>query len=528
MSLELQNFLFAQNPSRRMLMEYSSQERPEYRIQVFRNHSFELVEHTIHAYLDYAQIGVSFSYSGYDDSFSFLELDPSVDALIVWIDATRYKNTELTKFFQERFHALRAQYTKPILVIPFGTEFPPFEQTITVFSLQGVETELGTRFIDERAQTITGTKLSSKAMLAISKELGLRYLPALLKPSLKAVVVDFDNTLYHGVLGEDGVDGVELTPAHIQLQTQLKELSKQGYFLCAASKNQLEDVELLLEKRLDFPLKKEDFTKLCVSWSPKADSIAQLAKYLNIHTNSMVFIDDNIGELMAVQADHPEIHLIQAYEDAAITAETLKWYPGLLRLNTTTEDSVRKVDTIANEQRRKLQGQLSKEDYIRSLQLKLTFTHTDVEHQMRIAELSNKTNQFIFNYMRYSQDDIAIRMNSEEYEIVSISLSDRLSDSGLIGVCVGKKQNDYVELEECFISCRALGRGIDDVIVLGAVQEILKHFNIQTLKVAFQPGARNAPAERFVQEYFAQHLRAPATFSYKLPENLLQIEIKEN
>lgn len=528
MSIELQNFLFGQNISRRKLTEYVKQEKSKYHIQVFRNHSFELVENTIHAYLDYAQIGVKFSYSGYDDSFSFLELDDSADALIVWIDATRYKNTNLNEFFHKRFQALRAQYAKPVLVIPFGIDFVFPEANIIVFSLKELKNKLGIHFIDERAQEITGTKLSSKAMLAISKELGLKYIPSLLKPSLKAIVVDFDNTLYHGVLGEDGADGVVLTSAHIRLQNQLKELASRGYFLCAASKNQLEDIEYLLDYRKDFPLKKEDFTKLCISWNPKAEAIAKISEYLNIHVDSIVFIDDNIGELMAVQAVYPDIHLIQAYEDAEITLETLKWYPGLWRQNTTEEDFIRKSDTVANEERRKLQKQLSQEDYIRSLKLKLTFTHKDIEHQVRITELSNKTNQFIFNYMRYSQEDVNMRIKSSDYEIISISLSDRLSDSGLIGVCVGKKKQDYVELEECYISCRALGRGIDDVIVFGAIQEILNYFNICKLHVLFQSGDRNTPAEKFVDEHLLQYLERPALFKYELPENLVQIEIKNN
>lgn len=523
--IELQKFIFSQKPTRRMLLDYESNLEKKYCIQVFRNHSFELVEHTIYAYLDYADLGVKFEYSGYDDSFSFLELNKNADALIIWIDANRYQNIDLNEFLSQRLNYLREVYTKPILLVCYGQNIAITQSNITIFSLDKISDMLGDKFIDERAKAVTGTSLSNKAMLEISKELGLRYIPALLKPALKAIIVDLDNTLYKGILGEDGIDGIVLTENHRLFQQHLKDLSKQGYFICIASKNELEDVELLFEKRQDFPLKKSDFTKLCVSWNQKANAISELEKYLNIHSSSMVFIDDNIGELTSMNMLHPEVKLIQAYEDASVTLQTLKYFPGLLRLSVNVEDAIRKQDTIANEERRKLQSELSKEEYIKSLKLNLVFAHNDFSHSNRIAELSNKTNQFIFSYKRYSQSDIDMRMKSKDYEIISISLSDKLSDSGLIGVCVGKHNNEYIEIEECFISCRALGRGIDDVIILGAISEISKQFGIDCIKVNFVEGPRNMPAGKFVKEYLLDYLEKPRKFNYFIPSGLLQIDI---
>lgn len=521
MSLELQKFLFADHPSRKQLMDYEVKETEKHRIQVFRNHSFELVEHTIHAYLDYAGLGVSFVYSGYDDSMSFTELDTSADAILLWIDMTRYKSAELLPFFEERIYQLRQSFSRPILIVPFGGELPIVQRGIIVFSLKGIAEKLGKRFTDERAKAVTGTSLSHMAMLDISKELGLRYIPALLQPTLKAIIVDFDNTLYQGVLGEDGIHGVVLTDAHRALQNRLKLLSSQGYFLCAASKNVSEDVDKLLAERTDFPLKKEDFTKMCISWNPKADAITEIESFLNIHSSSMVFIDDNIGELTSVQIVHPEIKLIQAYEDATVTEETLEWFPGLFRVESNIEDILRKNDTLANQQRKELRNTMSAEDYLRSLQLKLTFSHNDISQSSRIAQLSCKTNQFIFSYKRYSEADILKRIKSPEYEVISVSLSDRLSDSGLIGVCIGKIVSNYVQIEECFVSCRALGRGIDDAIVLGAMEEILQHFNVNSIKIDFQSGPRNLPAETFVNKYLEKQIASPLPIKFKMPNNIL-------
>ena len=155
--------------------------------------------------------------------------------------------------------------------------------------------------------------------MLISEDLGLNYIPACLKTPIKAVVFDLDNTLYKGVLGEDGINGIELSEGHRKLQEKVVALSKQGFFICIASKNNEEDVVEMFKKRDDFPLKLEHITKLCVSWNSKADSIKEIQKFLNIGISDMLFVDDNIGELATVKAEHSLINEIHAKDDAQIT-----------------------------------------------------------------------------------------------------------------------------------------------------------------------------------------------------------------
>lgn len=528
MSLELQEFIFEKKPKRRELLQYTAKEQPRsYRVQVFRNHSFELIEHTIPVYLDYAGLGIRFSYSNYDDSFSFLDLDAAADLIIVWIDGARYPNISVQDFLSERIGSLRSMTNQPVLVLPFRSEVKLDMPDVLTVDLGVVCAQLGSDLVDERTLAATGTALSSKAMLHVSRELGLRYLPAMLRPALKGLVVDFDNTLYQGVLGEDGIQGVTLTPGHMALQQELKRLAGQGFFLCAASKNELEDVCGLLDQRQDFPLKREDFTKLCVSWKPKAESITEIASYLNIHTDSLVFIDDNIGELTAVQMQHPQIRLIHAKEDAGVTAEILKFYPGLLKLRSTADDAKRSADVRSNEERTQLRQTMSHADYIKSLELRLTYCLNDRERIGRVAELSNKTNQFIFNYKRYSEGEVEQLMGAQDSAVLTLNLSDRLSDSGLVGVFAGRRQEDHLELEECFVSCRALGRGIDEIMVSGAITILMEHFGVSKLHVQFQTGPRNKPAETFVNEFLQDYCAGPAVFAYELPRDLLTISISE-
>lgn len=516
MSLELQQALFENKVTRRWLLDYTPISTEVFKVQVFRNHSFELIEHTLPAYLDYANLRVNFSYSGYDDSFSFMELDESVDMILVWIDLNRYKEGDIASYIKARVKELRKRYKGHILVAPLGGQLGIQEPGVVEYSFDGVRKQLGDKFLDEKNLAMTGTPLSNKSMMMVAKELGLRYIPSIIKSPLKAIVVDLDNTLYKGVLGEDGIEGVELTDGHINLQQFLKKKSEEGFFLCISSKNELEDVKRMFAERKDFPLSLSDFTRVEVSWNAKASSIDEIAKFLNIGMDSILFIDDNIGELYSVQSNFPSIHLIHALDDAGLTTDILMNYPGITKFTNTQEDAFRKNDAIANEYRQKMQEQLSPDEYIKSLELKLEYFVNNKEQIERISQLSNKTNQFIFNYMRYSEQDIYDRMADDKYAVISVALSDKLSDSGLICVCVGEKEENVVIIEECFMSCRALGRGIDDIIINVAISEVVKKLGCKNIHICFQKGARNLPAEKYIDKYLAMYKNTTSTFEYNL------------
>lgn len=519
MNLDLQSLLFDENPPRRILTAYTPMCDKQYTVQVFRNHSFEMVEHTIGAYLDYAGIGVSFTYSGYDDSFSFNELDSVADLTLIWIDLTRYTSDAASYVLNDCVERLQEYTTKPVLVIPFGMDVVLRKTNIIIFSLGDIAKELGQRFTDLRVKDLSGTPLSSEAMMRISRELGLKYFPALLRPSLKAVIVDLDNTLYSGVLGEDGIEGIVLTDGHLALQRELKKISNNGLFLCVATKNDEDQVLRLFEERKDFALRKEDFTTICASWESKADSIEKIIHFLNINPDSILFIDDNIGELAAIHMTYSQIKLIHAYEDGERTRRVVAEFPGLFRFSQSTEDALRKFDVQANELRQQMKQTMDTSEYLRSLELSLKYSHDKMDQAARVSELANKTNQFIFSYKRYSETDVERMMESPDYVVVTVSMTDKLSDSGLIGVCVGNRKDEHTEIEECFISCRALGRGIDHVIVLEAIRQISELFR-QPIHVAFLQGERNKPAQKFAQSYLKKYLMAPRAFDWKFDADM--------
>lgn len=524
--IELQKFLFESTPKRMELMDYVPSSKNEYTIHVYRNHSFELVEHTLTAYLDYADIKGVFTYSDYDDSLSFYQIDTSADMILLWLDMTRYHQEKMSDFLKERLNYLSSIYRNPILLVQLEGESIEMGGNVYCYNMEDIKSALKGRYIEERLEALTGTKLSAKACMQVSRELGLKYIPGLLKPTLKAIIVDLDNTLYEGVLGEDGESGIRLSDGHRKLQESIKKLKEKGFFVCIASKNEEKDVMSLFQTRKDFILKKEDFSMICASWQSKAQMIGEIASYLNIHTDSMIFIDDNIGELMSVKEEHPSIHVIHASQNPLITDQVLTHYPGLWKARHQQEDEIRTADIKAKKSREELQKSLSKEEYLKSLKMELEYDLDDREKAGRIAELSNKTNQFIFNYKRYTLSEVERLMTAEDSLVIAVKLKDRLSNSGMIGACVFRVAADCLVLEECFVSCRALGRGIEEVIILGSISIAQKHFSKEKVKVLFQKGERNTPAEVFVHQHLEPCLAVPEEIRYQMPEEMLTISIK--
>ncbi|MBQ3034620.1 MAG: HAD-IIIC family phosphatase [Alphaproteobacteria bacterium] len=525
----MQNFIFENKLTRNELLNYSSksENNKKFKISIYRNHSFELVENTIVPFLDYANIQADFIYSDYDDSLSFLNLDLNSDLVILWLDFTRYNNEKIDEFIQERVKYLTGIYSKKILFVPFESNLKIENNSIINYNLSKIKENLGERYLDLRLEKFSGTKLSPKALIEISKDLGLNYIPSILLPNIKALVFDLDNTLYKGVLGEDGINGVELTPEHKKLQEHIVELSKQGFFICLASKNEEDDVLKMFEERKDFPLQLKHIAKHYISWEEKSNAVTEIAKFLNIGIDSILFVDDNMGEIISMLNIHPQIKYILAKDNADITLEILKNYPTMLKLNIKDEDKIRAKDTQANEQRQLLKQTLSKEEYIKSLEIKLTYSINKKDQIARISELANKTNQFICNYKRYSESEIENLMNNKNSIVISTKLEDKLSDSGIIGVCVLKNNENHLEMEECFISCRALGRGIDDNIVFFPIKLALDKFNKTNLKIDFQIGERNKPAQNFLEENLADFINKISLFNKEINQNLVTIKIEE-
>lgn len=465
----------------------------EFSLAVHRNHSFELVASTLPVFLAQSGLKADIWYSGYDDSLAFSEAMPEADAHLVWLDGARYRAFPLGPWLERRIGELRKLTRGAIVVGCLGLsteQAMPMEDSVLFCDIESIVSGLGEKAFDARLQKLSGTRLSNAACLEMSRALGLHYLPSLLAPALKALVLDCDNTLYRGVLGEDGINGVA---PFIEVQNRLKTLKGQGFMLALASKNEERDVAELFARRRDFPLQWQDFAARGINWRSKAENILAIANDLNISPDAMLFVDDNPGEILQVSSEIPEIKILEA-ETPEDTLQGLLHYPGLFKSRTSREDVIRSADVRANARRTVLKNSLSPEAYRRELKISLDFEIDPLGSIGRITELLNKTNQFILNYLRPGQDIVRALMTSKDACVVTASLSDRLSDSGLIAILLARKERSDVRALDLVVSCRALGRGIEGGMILAMLAQAALTLGGERARLSFQSGPRNRPA----------------------------------
>ena len=348
---------------------------------------------------------------------------------------------------------------------------------------------------EKRYEQISGTCLNKKIHILVARLFACQWLPTLLFEPIKAVAVDLDNTLYSGILGEDGSKNLVISKGHIALQNFLKKLKEKGVFLILISKNEMKDVHNLFNDRSDLILQLDDFSHLEVSWDEKSIGLKRSAKSLNISVNSILFVDDNIGELSSVWINDKSFKAIHAKEDAFLTLNALRFFPGIWRWNVNKDDFLRTFDMNSQNERNKLlNNSQSIENYLSSLKVELTYNYDFKKELKRLFELSRKTNQFNFSLRRTSEYELDEFIKSESHAVVSVSLRDKLSDSGIVAVIIAKKANRSIFILDLCISCRALGRKLEDLIILPSIINMKFFKDIDFVDFDLRKGPRNKPA----------------------------------
>jgi len=546
--LEWQPVLFAEQPRRWELMKLPLGRRSRtLHLRVHRNHGFESTASVMAPFLALCNWQAELVYSDYDDSLSFGVEGPA-EVEIIWLDYSRHvartSATEFAAWLRQRMQALRQLTDCPIILVNWP-ENPVYSNAVQeafqdhaipgliVGRLEDIRGRLGERFLDERMLGASGSRLSDAASILIARELACRWIPAALAPRLKAIAMDLDNTLFAGVLGEDGPEGVLLTPEHRSLQEYIVELRRGGLFLALVSRNEERDVRELFARRSDFPLRWEDFSAKQVHWQSKAESLRQVAQVLRIGMDAILYLDDNPGELASVAMAHPDLRLAHASGDALLTRRVLEYSPGMWSRGDAGADALRVKDLDADQERRQIVSQAaSQADYLRSLQVSLVFELNHRAALGRIHELSQKTNQFNLALKRFNEAEIERRYAFPDSRVVTIRLADRLSDSGIIGALFAREEAEAVVVEELCISCRALGRGLEDVMVAKALETAWPNWPGKGLVFEQATGPRNAPARHWLQrvagdawEASANRIPVPLNFLHNRPEYAL-LDIK--
>ena len=526
-----QETLFSPRASRLSLMQLKH-ENSEFRkltVNVWRNHAFEPLISLMEPYSNYGGWQPVSRLSGYDDTLMFADKH-TADAELLWLDSSRLQvKTSFDDWVQwlgGRLRVLREASTAPIVLATWseGSKGAESLQGLTdslpavyFADLGAVCAEAGVSLLDARSATLAGTPVSNAAQLIVARELACRWLPAALFPPVKAVVLDLDNTLHSGVLGEDGIQGVRLTPGHTEFQRYIKSLQQRGIFLALVSRNERADVEALFAQRQDYPLRWEDFSAIEVSWGDKAAAVERIAKTLRIAPDAMLFVDDNPGELASIAMQLPHMHTIYAHQNASLTQQVVHFYPGLWRWKVGSDDTKRIQDMKANAERETLVGRVTDPaEYFRSLQVTLVYRQDPMEQLSRLADLCNKTNQFNLALRRFNQAEVAERLSRSDTCVASVQLTDCLSDSGIIAVIVVERHDEQLVVEELCVSCRAMGRQLEDTIILLALRDMPIFAGCREVAFRVQHGPRNQPALDWLAHLLGLS-EAPAPGLYSLP-----------
>ncbi|NML75702.1 HAD-IIIC family phosphatase [Rhizobium sp. S-51] len=287
----------------------------------------------------------------------------------------------------------------------------------------------------------------------------------------KCIVVDCDNTLWGGIIGEDGLDGISLSDdfpgrPYREFQRQLKKMRDSGIFLAVCSKNNPADVDEIFERHSGMILKRDDISSWRVNWEPKSKNLAEIAKDLNIGLDSLVFIDDNPFEIDEVGTNAPGVTCLTVPEDATDIPTLLKAASRLFdRLEITSEDLQRVAMVRHEAARNELAQQLAPEQYLASLDLKVTIIVPDESDIARVTQLVNKTNQFNATSRRYTAQEITAYLKDPTTDLFCVSVEDRFGEYGIVGVAILKHFDGRSEFDTLLMSCRVLARGIESAII---------------------------------------------------------------
>ena len=341
----------------------------------------------------------------------------------------------------------------------------------------------------------------------------LRYLRAMRGLSRKCIVLDLDNTLWGGVIGEDGLAGIQLGSeapgnAFVGLQRELDKLNRRGILLAIASKNNPADALAAIERHPDMVLRPGHFAAQRINWQEKAANIRDIAAELNIGLESLVFLDDNPVERAKVRAELPQVLVPELPPDPAEYRAAVLSLGVFDTLALTDEDRQRSQLYREQQARRQAQTRLSEagtdgnnlEDYLADLGLVVSIEPADELNLPRIAQLTNKTNQFNLTTRRYGEAEISQRLQAG-WSVYAARVKDRFGDNGLTGVLMVEPAADGTWTIDTFLlSCRVMGRKVETAL-LATVALDARRAGASRLRGWWLPTEKNAPAREVYREH---------------------------
>jgi FkbH-like protein len=334
----------------------------------------------------------------------------------------------------------------------------------------------------------------------------------------KVLALDLDNTLWGGIIGEDGLNGILLGPPSGQgeafqaFQRYVLELKERGILLVACSKNNLEDAQLPFLRHDATVLHLDDFAVFRANWLDKPTNLREIAQKLNLGLDSFVFLDDNPIERAFVQSQLPEVTVPELGEDPATFIDVLDRGLYFESLTLSQEDRERHESYRGNILREEMRAESwSFEDFLEGLNMEAISGRFNESVLARVVQLIGKTNQFNLTSRRHSEEAIRRMMSSEEYWTQYFKLRDRFGDSGLVGVLIARLVPDSSvtwEIDSWLMSCRVIGRGMES-FMLGTLIAAARDKQIKYIKGIYVPTPKSAMVSGLYTQFGFQKLGNP-------------------
>ena len=325
---------------------------------------------------------------------------------------------------------------------------------------------------------------------------------SLLQPPAKVVVVDADNTLWDGVVGEVGAQQVQVGPERQALQAFLRKKKEQGMLLALISKNEEYDVAEVF-RRPDMLLRREDFVAWKVNWEPKSRNVAILGRDLELGQNSFIFIDDNPVECADVSANCPNVTTLLLPQEVVQIPAFLKHVWAFDTGSTTAVDRQRTELYRQQTKRNQFRSAATTfREFIHGLQLKVSAAPPSAKEYERAAQLTQRTNQFNNTGIRRTVAELSALLESGERRALVLRVSDRFGDYGEVGLAIFFTRGEVLYVETLLMSCRVLGKGVEHRFVASLGEEALR-LGATQVEIPFKRTERNQPAEKFLRSIHA-------------------------
>ncbi len=376
--------------------------------------------------------------------------------------------------------------------------------SLYIYDYNGFVNRYGERNIFDFRQYFSGDiKISFDYIPYLGHDF-MGYVKAVLGMNRKCIVLDLDNTLWGGVIGEDDINGIKLCltgsgSAYYEFQKYLLSLQQRGIILAINSKNNSDDALEVIRNHPYMILKEQHFACQKINWNDKISNMKEIAHELNIGLDSLVFFDDDPVNRELMKKMLPEVLTVDLSADPANFISSLIALNEFNVLSITEEDVKRGTMYYQQKQRKEFENTANLDDFLTQLDIKVKILRVNEFTIPRISQLTLKTNQFNLTTKRYQEEDIRRFSSTDTMLVGCVQVEDKFGDSGLTGVfIISKEHQDIWYIDTFLLSCRIMGRGIENAILSYIISEAKKR-NVKKILAQYIPTTKNIPSEKFLE-----------------------------